>query len=97
MDPPTKKEVIGVKWLYKTKYATDGSIQRHKARLVAKGYVEQLSIDYNQTYAPIVRFATIKDLLALAAQYKWLVYQFDVKSAFLNGDLKKYVYVHQPQ
>eukprot|EP00253_Pinus_taeda_P007475 PITA_07475 len=94
VDPPTEKEVIGVKWLYKTKYAADGSIQRHKARLVAKGYAQQLGIDYNETYAPVARFDTIKTILAFTAQYKWLVYQFDVKSAFLNGDLKEYVYFH---
>ena len=96
-DPPTQKEVIGVKWFYKTKYATDGSIQRHKARLVAKGYAQQPSIDYNETYTLVARFDTIRTVLALAAQYKWLVYQFDVKSAFLNGELKEDVYVHQPQ
>lgn len=59
VDPPTEKEVIGVKWLYKTKYAVDRSIQRHKARLVAKGYAQQLGIDTNETYAPVARFDTI--------------------------------------
>lgn len=53
MDPPTKKEVIGVKWLYKTKYAADGSIQRHKEMLVANGYAQQSGIDYNETYSPL--------------------------------------------
>eukprot|EP00253_Pinus_taeda_P013542 PITA_13542 len=60
VDPPTEKEVFGVKWLYKTKYAADGTIQRHKARLVAKGYAQQLGIDYNETYAHVTRFDTIK-------------------------------------
>lgn len=97
VDPPSEKEVIGVKWLYKTKYATDGPIQRHKSRLVEKGYAHQPSIDYNETYAPVARFDTIRTILLLAPQYKLLVYQFDVKSTFLNGELKEDVYVHQPQ
>jgi len=75
----------------------DGSIQRHKARLVEKGYAQQRGIDYNETYAPVARFDTIITILALTTQYKWLVYQFDVKSTFLKGELKEDLYVHEPQ
>jgi hypothetical protein len=83
--------------VYKTKYAVDGSIQKHKARLVAKGFSQQPGIDYDETYAHVARLNTIRIVLALATQYKWLVYQFDVKSTFLNGVLKEDVYVQQPQ
>lgn len=59
--------------------AADGSVQNHKARLVAKGYAEKIGIDYNETYyAPVARFDTIRTVLELVAQYKWLVYQFYV-------------------
>lgn len=87
-----------MKWLYKTKCAADGSVQNHKARLVAKGYAEKIGIDYNETYyALVARFDTIRTVLELVAQYKWLVYQFYVKSTFLNGELNKDVYVDQRQ
>ena len=71
--------------MYKTKYRDDGSIRNHKARVVAKGCCQQPGIDYNETYAHVARFDIIKIVLALASQNKWSVYQFYVKSTFLNG------------
>ncbi|CAL2249603.1 unnamed protein product [Prunus armeniaca] len=97
VDRPKDKEIIGVKWVYKTKFNPDGSIQKHKARLVAKGYSQQPGIDFNKTFAPIARLDTIRTLVALAAQKKWKVFQLDVKSAFLNGELEEEIYVEQPQ
>ena len=94
---PKGKDVIGLKWVYKTKYKEDGSIQKHKARLVAKGYSQQPGVDFNETFAPVARMETIRTVLALAAQYELPVYQLDVKSAFLNGELEEEVYVEQPQ
>ncbi|CAL8153387.1 unnamed protein product [Prunus armeniaca] len=80
-----------------TKFNEDGSIQKHKARLVAKGYSQQPGIDFNETFAPVVRMEIIRTVLALAAQLKTEVYQLDVKSSFLNGELEEEVYVEQPQ
>lgn len=97
VDRPKDKDVIGVKWVYKTKMQPDGSIQKHKARLVAKGYSQQFGVDYNETFAPVARLDTIRALVALAAQYQWKIYQLDVKSAFLNGYLEEEIYVEQPQ
>ncbi|WVZ62288.1 hypothetical protein U9M48_012052 [Paspalum notatum var. saurae] len=68
-----------------------GAIIKHKARLVARGFVQQEAIDFDDAFAPVMRL-----LLALAAQEGWHVHHMDVKSAFLNGDLKEEVYVHQP-
>lgn len=89
VEKPGDKEVIGLKWVYKVKYNEDGSIHKYKARLVAKGYSQQPGIDFNETYAPVVRMETIRSVLALAAQLKLPVFQLDVKSAFLNGELEE--------
>ncbi|BBG96481.1 transposable element gene [Prunus dulcis] len=94
---PSDKQVIGVKWMFKTKLNLDGSVQKNKARLVAKGYVQKPGIDYNETFAPVARLDTIRTLIALAAQKGWKLYQLDVKSAFLNGKLQEEVYVEQPE
>uniref|UniRef100_A0A2N9EW08 CCHC-type domain-containing protein n=1 Tax=Fagus sylvatica TaxID=28930 RepID=A0A2N9EW08_FAGSY len=97
VDLPNGREVIGLKWIYKTKFKEDGSIQKHKARLVAKGYAQQPRVDFHETFAPVVRMETIRTVLALAAQMELQVFQLDVKSAFLNGDLEEEVYVEQPK
>ena len=92
VDPPKGKDIIGLKWVYKTKYNEDGSIQKHKAILVAKGYSQKLGVDFNETFAPVARIETIRLVLAIAAQLELNVYQMDVKSTFLNGELKEEVY-----
>jgi len=91
------KKIIDVKGIYKVKYNVDGSVQRNKVRLVAKGYSQQLRVDFHETFAPVARLDTVRALISLAAQKGWLLYQLDVKSAFLNGELKEEVYVEQPQ
>ncbi|KAK9101268.1 hypothetical protein Scep_024698 [Stephania cephalantha] len=96
-DLPEGKNAIGLKWVFKTKFANDGSILKHKARLVAKGYAQQYGIDFEETFSPVARFETVRLILALAAQLQWMVYQFDVKSTFLNGELHEEVYVAQPE
>ncbi|KAJ3676254.1 hypothetical protein LUZ60_003666 [Juncus effusus] len=87
---------IGVKWVYKKKVNGEGKIERYKARLVAKGYRQKAGIDYDEVFAPVARMETIRLLISQAAQFKWPVYQMDVKSAFLNGVLEEEVYVEQP-
>ncbi|KAH9295153.1 hypothetical protein KI387_038741, partial [Taxus chinensis] len=74
-----------------------GSIKKHKASLVAKGYAQKEGIDYEETFAPTLKIKTIKVVYALAAQKGWRFQQMDVKSAFLNGDLKEEVYMTQPE
>jgi len=96
VDRPTKRKVIGTKWVYKAKYKSDGSLEKYKARLVAKGFAQVEGFDFEETFAPTTRMTTIRMVLAMAAEKGWPVYQMDVKSAFLNGNLEEEVYVEQP-
>jgi hypothetical protein len=73
-----------------------GEIEKYKARLVAKGYSQKHGIDYNEVFAPVARWDTIRIILALAAKENWKVFQLDVKSAFLHGELVEDIYVDQP-
>jgi len=73
-----------------------GRMIRNKARLVAKGYTHEEGIDYDETYAPVVRLEVIKILLAFACYKDFRLFQMDVKSAFLNGFIQEEVYVKQP-
>ena len=93
---PPKKQVIGVKWVYKTKCNAEGKIDRHKARLVVKGYKQKYGRDYDETYAQVARMKTVCAVIEIVAQHKWKVYQMDVKSAFFNGILKEEVNKEQP-
>ena len=84
---PKGSQTIGVKWVFKKKINAQGEIERYKARLVAKGYKQKAGIDYDEVFAPVARMETIRLLISQAAQYKWQIYQMDVKSSFLNGML----------
>ncbi|GJS19722.1 ribonuclease H-like domain-containing protein [Tanacetum coccineum] len=83
-------------WLFKHKFHADGTLSHYKARLVANGSSQQLGVDFDKTFSPIVKPATIRTVLSLVVSRKWPIHQLDVKNAFLNGDLSKTVYMHQP-
>ncbi|KAL8092818.1 hypothetical protein AgCh_034895 [Apium graveolens] len=93
---PNGKNSIDTKWVFRNKMDENGIVFRNKARLVAKGYYQQEGIDFDETFAPVVRLETIRIFLAYAAHANFKVYQMDVKCAFLNGDSEKEVYVSQP-
>jgi hypothetical protein len=94
---PNDKNVIGTKWVYINKLNEDGQIVRNKARLVCKGYAQVEGVDFEETFSPVARIEAIRMFLDFACYIKFKVYQMDVKSTFLNGDLEEEVYVEQPE
>ncbi|KAL5780484.1 hypothetical protein ACOSQ2_011221 [Xanthoceras sorbifolium] len=88
---PKGQKTIGVKWLYKTKLKENGEVNKYKARLVAKGYKQEFGMYYKEVFAPVARHDTIRLVIALAAQNSWLIFQLDVKSAFLHEDFEEQV------
>lgn len=94
---PDEAKAIGVKWIYKTKLNELGEVDKLKARLVVKGYAQEYGVDYTEVFAPVARMDTVRMIIAVAAQRGWNIYQLDVKSAFLHGELKEDVFVEQPQ
>ena len=88
--------IIGTKWIFKIKYNADNTIERLKAHLVAKGYNQQQGVDYSETISPVVKPATVRLVLSLAAVKGWHVHQMYVNTAFLNGELQETVYISQP-
>jgi hypothetical protein len=95
-DLPRGHSAITLKWVFKLKRDEAGAIVKHKARLVARGFVQWEGIDFDDTFAPVARMESVRLLFALAAQEGWRVHHMDVKSVFLNDNLKEEVYVHQP-
>ncbi|GJS49015.1 retrovirus-related pol polyprotein from transposon TNT 1-94 [Tanacetum coccineum] len=93
---PYGKISIGSKWVFMNKKDEHGIVTKNKARLVAQGYSQEERIDYDETFAPVTRIETIRIFLAFATYMNFIVFQMDVKSAFLNGKLKEEVYVKQP-
>ncbi|KAL9254806.1 Retrovirus-related Pol polyprotein from transposon RE1-like protein [Drosera capensis] len=93
---PKGGQAIGVKWVFKKKLNAKDEIERYKAPLVAKGYKQKTGIDYDVVFAPLARMETIRLLIAQAAQFKWQIFQMNVKSAFLNSVLEEEVYLEQP-
>ncbi|GJQ91674.1 putative ribonuclease H-like domain-containing protein [Tanacetum coccineum] len=94
--PPDKAFVISLKWIYKVKLDELGGILKNKARLVARGYRQEEGIDFEESFAPVARLEAIRIFLAFAAHMNMVIYQMDVKTAFLNGNLREEVYVSQP-
>lgn len=90
------KKVLSSKWVFKLKRNQDGSIDKYKARLVARGYEQRAGIDYEEVFAPVARYETIRTLL-VAVQKKLYVHQMDVVAAYVQGELQEEVYMKQPE
>ena len=93
----TNQNVIGTKRVFRNKKDEDGQVVRNKARLVAQGYTQVKGMAYGETYTPVARLESIRILLAYANHHNITLYQMDIKSAFLNGEIEEEVYVKQPR
>ncbi len=94
---PEGKSVVTSRWLYKVKHAADGSIEKFKARFVARGFSQVEGVDYEETFAPVARYTSIRSIISIAAEMGWKIHQMDVKTAFLNGFIQEEVCIEQPQ
>ena len=90
------KNIIDCKWVYIIKRKEDDSIDRYKAHLVAKGFKQCDGIDYEDTFSPVVKAATIRLVLAIVVSKGWSLRQLDVQNAFLHGVLEEEVFMRQP-
>nr|GFD38152.1 copia protein [Tanacetum cinerariifolium] len=97
VDLPEGKHAIGTKWILKNKRDARGIVCRNKARLVAQGHRQEEGIDYNDVFASVAMVEAIRLFLAFASYIGFMVYQMDVKSAFLNEEIQEEVYVTQPK
>jgi hypothetical protein len=91
------KFVVTSKWIYKIKHVADGSIEKYKTRFVARGFSQKEGVDYEETFAPISRYTSIRVVISLSSVMGWRIHQMDVKTTFLNGMIEEGVYIQQPQ
>jgi hypothetical protein len=91
------KSMVTSKWIYKIKHATNGSVEKYKARFVARGFSQVEGVDYDETFAPVSRYTSIRTIIALVASMGWKLHQMDVKTTFLNGEIEEEVYIEQPE
>ncbi|KAG2802744.1 hypothetical protein PC113_g24459 [Phytophthora cactorum] len=94
---PNGQRAIGTKWVFKIKRKADGSIEKYKARLVAKGFKQKYGIDYTETFSPVVKYVTLRMVIAIAKYFGWPLDQLDVVTAFLYGIMKEQVFCAVPE
>jgi hypothetical protein len=97
VDPPSDRKAVECKWIFKKKMDVDGNVTVYKARLVAKGFRQVQGVDYDETFSPVVMFKSIWILLAIAAFHDYEIWQMDVKTVFLNGNIDEELYMMQPE
>jgi len=97
VEKPKDRTLVGNKWVFARKTNKEGKVIKYKARLVTKGYSQKPGMEYNETFAPVVRLETIRSVISTAAILDWEIQQMDVKGAYLNGIIKEEVYMMQPE
>lgn len=93
---PKGQPVVSCRWVFKSKLQPDGKVERYKARLVARGFSQTQGVDYFESFSPVVRYESVRTVLAVAAKHDMELVQFDVKTAFLNSPLEEEIYMQQP-
>jgi hypothetical protein len=93
---PAGVNLVTGKWIFRHKLNPDGSLARYKARWVVRGFTQQASVDYGETFNPVVKPAMMRVVLSLAVTQGWAINQLDVKNVFLHSDLEETVYCQQP-
>ena len=96
VEPPKDRKVLKGKWVYKTKFDSEGKIEKYKARWVVKGFLQLFGLDYNETLANTVKPNAFRALFATAAALDWDIDQWDIKTAFTNASIDEEIYVEQP-
>ena len=97
VDLPDGARAVECKWVFKKKTDMDGNVSVYKARLVAKGFRQVQGVDYDETFSPVAMLKSVRIMLAIAAYFDYEIWQMDVKTAFLNGNLTEDVYMIQPE
>ena len=85
------------KWLFKIKHRADGRVEKHKARFVAKEFSQKEGTDYDETFALVAEYTSIRTIIVIASAMGWKLHHMDVKATFLNGIIKEEVYIEQPE
>jgi len=91
------KSMLGSKWIYKVKHATDGSIKKYKDSFVAKGFSQVEGVKYAETFSQVARYSSIRSFLALVVHMGWKIHRMDAKKSFLNGVVEEDTYIEQPE
>ena len=92
-----RKSVVSFKWIFKIKHVANGIIKKYKAIFVARGFSQNEEIYYEDTFASVARYTSIRTIMTLASIMKWDVHQMDVNTTFLNGVIEEEVYIEHPQ
>ena len=96
MPRPPRANVVTGKWIFKHKLQSNGSLERYKAHWVLHVFTQRPGVDFDETFSPVVKLATVRTVLSLALSRRWPIHQLDMKNAFLHGNLTETVYCQQP-
>eukprot|EP00253_Pinus_taeda_P034944 PITA_34944 len=94
---PDGKSVVTSRWLYKIKHVANGSVEKFKARFVARGFSRVEGVNYEERFASVARYTSIRTMISIVVEMGWRIHQMDVKDAFLNGVIQEEVYIEQPE
>lgn len=91
---PQSANIVSCKWIFKRKFNVDGSLERYKAMWLLRGFSQRPSIDFDETFSPVVKPATVRTVLSLALSRNWPIHQLDIKNAFPHGTLLRQYTAH---